>query len=179
MRVAVFLSSSPQVSPMFLAEAEQLGAHLARAGHSVVYGGMKSGCMGALAQGVVGQKGALIGVIPEIDLPDGLVQMELTESHVVTTLSHRKTRLVELSDAFVIFPGGIGTLDEAFEVLALKSIGSLDRPVVFYNFLDAWTPVLEALEILFQSRMIKQPLDELMDVVETPEELMRIIRHDV
>lgn len=83
MRVAVFCSSSADVSPMFLSEIDGLGEALARDGHTVVYGGAVSGCMGALAKGVLRAKGDLIGVVPKMDFLEGLVEPELTECHEV------------------------------------------------------------------------------------------------
>ncbi len=179
MRIAVFCSSSQDVSPMFFSEIEKLGESLAKAGHSVVYGGATSGCMGALARGVLSQKGKLIGVVPKMDFIEGLVQRGLTELHEVTNFSDRKTKMIALSDMFVVYPGGIGTLDEAFEVLALKCIGTLPKPIVFYNFLDAWNPLLETMEVLHQSRMIRQNLSDLLLVIDKHETLLEYCKHVV
>lgn len=171
MKIAVFCSSSENVSPSLLAEAELIGETLAEAGFEVVFGGCKSGCMGALAQGVLSRKGRLVGVIPQMDFVAGLVQENLSESHVVPSLSSRKESMNALADGFVVLPGGVGTLDEALEVLALKSIGGFKKPIIFYNYLDLWTPFLEAMELLVQHRLIRQPLDELLVVLDKPERL--------
>lgn len=171
MRVAVFCSSSEQVSPMLLSEIENLGEGLAEDGHTIIYGGATSGCMGALACGVLRKKGNLIGVVPEMDFMLGLVQDGLTERHTVPTLSARKEAMISLADAFLIYPGGLGTLDEALEVLALKSLGTLQKRVVFYNFLGIWTPLLDALELLVEQRLIRHRLEELMHVLDKPEAL--------
>lgn len=179
MNIAVFCNSSEYISPMFMSEIERLGEALARAKHTVVYGGATAGCMGALARGVLAQKGKLIGVVPKMDFMEGIVQPGMAETHEVTCFSDRKLKMISLSDAFVVFPGGVGTLDEAFEVLALKSIGSLAKPVFFYNFLDAWNPMLEALELLVQNRMIRLPLNELITVLDEPEALLEYCRHVV
>lgn len=179
MNVAVFCSSSENVSPMFLSEIERLGENLVMAGHAVVYGGATAGCMGALARGVLSKKGRLIGVVPRMDFIEGLVQPGLSELHEVTSFSDRKCKMIELADAFIVYPGGIGTLDEAFEVLALKSIGTLPKPILFYNFLDAWNPLLECMEVLVQNRMIRQNLSELLTVVDKHEILIESCRHVV
>src|SRR5437868_14428774 len=133
MNVAVFCSCSDKVAPVFLSAIEELGAELASAGHAVVYGGATGGCMGALADGVCSRKGRLVGVIPELEFMDGLEHGNLNESHRVKDLSSRKAKMNLLADAFIVFPGGMGTLDEAFEVLALKSAGNFQKHVVFYN----------------------------------------------
>lgn len=177
MKLAVFCSSSENVSPMFFSEIEILGEGLAEDGHEIVYGGANSGCMGALATGVLRKKGRLIGVIPQMDFMLGLVQDGLSEQHVVPTLSSRKEAMIELADAFIVFPGGLGTLDEALEVLALKSLGNLQKPVVFYNFLGVWTPFLEALDLLSEQRMIRHRLSELLQVLDKPELLRENFKH--
>ncbi len=172
MNVAVFCSASENVSPMFFSEIELLGARLAEARHVVVYGGANCGCMGALAEGVDHKNGKMIGVVPEMDFMDGVVEARLNQVIKVNDFSERKGKMIELSDAFLIYPGGIGTLDEAFEVLALKSVGQLDRPIFLYNFLNAWDPLLECLEELVQTQMIRRPLKELFQVVDNVEQLL-------
>lgn len=179
MRVAVFCSSSEDVSPMFFSEIERLGESLAKDGHTVVFGGATAGCMGALARGVLGKKGKLVGVVPKMDFIDGLVQPGMTELHEVTCFSDRKLKMIALADAFIVYPGGIGTLDEVFEVLALKSIGTLPKPVVFYNFLDAWNPLLETLDLMVQNRMIRHNLTDLLTVIDKHETLVEYCKHVV
>jgi uncharacterized protein (TIGR00730 family) len=177
MKIGVFCSSSRDVAPMFMSEIETLGESLARDGHSVVYGGAISGCMGALGRGVRRAQGELVGVVPKMDFLEGLVEPDLTERHEVADFSERKTKMIQLADAFVVFPGGIGTLDEAFEVLALKSIGSVNKPIVFYNFLEVWDPLLEAMELLVQNRMIRHTLDDLITVIPKHENLREYLKH--
>jgi uncharacterized protein (TIGR00730 family) len=168
-RIAVFLSSSDSVSPLFQEEAEGLGRSLAEAGYGVVYGGSNAGCMGRLADGVIGAKGQLLGVVPEMDFVEGLVQPDLTEKILVGSISERKTRMIERADAFVAYPGGLGTLDEVSDVLALRQIGLHAKPLVFYNYLGFWTPFVECLETFYQQRMISTPLDRLFVVLDRPE----------
>jgi uncharacterized protein (TIGR00730 family) len=178
MKIAVFCSSSTRISPMFLSEARQVGEVLAEDGHEVIYGGCSAGCMGALADGVLNKKGRLIGVVPELDFMQGLVHPELSEHHVVSTLSARKQLMIDLADTFIVFPGGLGTLDEALDVLALKSVGSLDKQVIFYNFLDAWRPFLEALDILCEQGLIRQSVAQLARVVDKTADLRENCQND-
>jgi uncharacterized protein (TIGR00730 family) len=177
MKIAVFCSCSEGLSPLFFAEMEQLGEALAKDGHEIIYGGANTGCMGALARGVQSQRGRLIGVVPEMDFMNGLVQKGLTEQRIVPTLSSRKVVMNELAEGFIVFPGGLGTLDEALEVMALKSLGNFAKPIVFYNFLGVWTPFLEALELLAEQRLIRTPLRELLRVVDKQDELRENFKH--
>ena len=177
MRIGVFCSSSEAVSPMLLSEIEQLGHRLASDGHEVVFGGATPGCMGALARGVLRGGGKLIGVVPLMDFMEGIVQAGMHETHEVPTLSSRKEVMMDLSDAFVVYPGGLGTLDEAFEALALKSLGSQRKPVIFYNFLDIWTPLLEALSLLIEQNFIRESFDDLIRVVDNPRSLSESLKN--
>jgi uncharacterized protein (TIGR00730 family) len=176
MKVAVFCSCSESVSPFFLSAIEELGSALAEDGHNVIYGGSSGGCMGALARGVQRRGGHLTGVLPQLGFMDGLIQAGLSEEHTVKGLSERKVKMNELADAFIVFPGGIGTLDEAFEVLALKSAGSLEKPIIFYNYMDVWTPLIEALKLLEEQRLIRQSLDDLLVVLDKPEQVRENLR---
>lgn len=177
MKICVFCSASDSVSPMILSEIESLGENLALDGHAIVYGGATPGCMGALARGVKRAKGELIGVVPEMDFMAGLVEPGLSKRLVVPTLSSRKDVMLREADAFIVYPGGLGTLDEAFEAMALKSIGTLRKPIVFYNFLGVWTPVIEALDLLVQANFIRDQLSELVEVMDKQEQIREYFSH--
>ena len=179
MKVGVFCSASDSVSPIFLAEIEHLGEALSQDGHQIVYGGATPGCMGALARGVLRSRGHLIGVVPQMDFMEGLVEPQLSEVKTVPTLSSRKQVMLEIADAMVVFPGGLGTLDEAFEALALKATGSLGKPIIFYNFLGVWSPLLESLELLHAQNLIKSPLDRLIRVIDKSTDLRQHLRDGV
>ena len=170
--VGLFLSSIADVSPTFLEEAEQLGSELARAGYSVVYGGSNEGCMGRLAKGVLSERGQLIGVVPELDFVEGIVQEGMAEKILVPDLSHRKCRMIERSDAFLVYPGGLGTLDEISDVLAQRQIRAHNKPIVFYNYLDYWSPFIECLETFYQQRMISTPVHDLFRVFDQPTDVI-------
>jgi uncharacterized protein (TIGR00730 family) len=176
MNVAVFCSSSEKVSPMMFSEIELVGEALAKDGHAIVYGGATPGCMGALARGVLKGGGDLIGVVPEMDFMENIVEKQLTEIHAVPTLSSRKEVMLELADAFVVYPGGLGTMDEAFEAMALKSLGTLRKPIIFYNFLGVWTPLIEALELLAEQDFIRDEIKDLIQVVDKPDDLRKALQ---
>ena len=179
MKIAVFCSSSERVSPIFFSEIDQLGEGLALDGHSVIYGGAALGCMGALARGVLRGKGRLIGVVPELDFMSGIVEPGLHERHDVMSLAERKTKMLGLADAVLVFPGGLGTLDEAFEALALKSAGTLCKPIIFYNFLGVWSPLLEALELLVEQNLVKVSLAQLLHVMDKTQDIREHFKNGV
>ncbi len=162
--VGVFLSSSERLSPVFYAEAERLGRALARAGCSIVYGGASLGAMGRLADAALLEGGRVVGVIPDYDFALDIDHRGLAEMHRVSSLHERKAKMDQLSQAFVVFPGGIGTLDELTEVMALTQVGQNKKPVMLYNFLNFWDPFLELLQLLQQQGMISQPIEQIIQV---------------
>ena len=171
MRVAVFCSCRDLASPFLMDEMEQMGRALAQSGHEVIFGGTGGGCMGALARGVREAGGRIIGVVPKA-WADRAFAEGLSEVHEVEHLSARKARLNALAEAFVIFPGGLGTLDEAFTVLAMKSVGEITAPIVIYNVMDVWTPVLHALDLMVAQRLIDCDLNELFVTLDNIPELL-------
>lgn len=136
MRVTVFCGARDGVLAEHRNTASRFGRLLTERGLGLVYGGGSIGLMGALADGALAGGGEVIGVIPEALATAEVAHHGVSEMHVVTTLAERKTRMMELGDAFVALPGGLGTLDELFEVLtwvqldmapaAGKRIGALD-----------------------------------------------------
>ncbi len=170
--VAVFLSASSRVAPMFFSEAQLLGESLADESYRLVYGGANCGLMGRLAQSHMRRGGLVTGVVPEKDYFLHVVQEGMAEKYIVPGLSERKAKMIELADAFVVFPGGLGTLDEALDILVMKQTESLNKPIAFLNTLDFWTPQLQVLDEMAQIGFIHGHLADLYEVVETVPKLM-------
>lgn len=162
---------------MFLAEAEKLGRELARAGLTVVYGGSTAGLMGRLAQGVLDGGGHLVGVIPEMDFMNDQIHTSLGETVRVRTLAERKTQMIMRSDGFLVMPGGIGTLDEATEVLALNAVEAIRKPLVFYDFLGVWMPFIESLDLLHKAGFIGDAPSKLFQVFDESSSMIRYLKN--
>lgn len=171
--VGVFLSASERVSPMFFSEAQMLGESLAQQKYKLVYGGANCGLMGRLAQSYLQISNQVVGVVPEKDFFLHLVQEGMAEKHLVSSLSERKVMMMDLADAFVVFPGGLGTLDEALDILVMKQTEALDKPIAFLNILDFWSPMLQALDEMAQIGFIHGRLDDLYAVIDTVPQLMQ------
>ena len=140
--LCVYCGSSNDVAAQHLAAAEQLGRLAAGRGVEVVFGGGRVGLMGALADGALDAGGRVTGVIPE-HLRDLEVHHNgLSEMIVVDSMHTRKRRMFDLSDAFCALPGGLGTLDETFEIVTWKQLGLHDKPVVLVNVDGYWDPLL-------------------------------------
>lgn len=144
--LCVFCGSSPGASPAYVRSAQQLGRVLAEARIRLVYGGASVGVMGALADTVLADGGEAIGVIPR-----GLQEREvghrgLSELHVVESMHERKALMAELSDAFVALPGGLGTLEELFEVWTWAQLGIHGKPCGLLNVSGYFNPLLAFLD---------------------------------
>lgn len=136
--VCVFLSSSAG-RPADVAAIESLARELAARDLTLVYGGAHRGLMGVLADAVLAAGGRAIGVIPRALVDLEVAHTGLTEQHVVDTMHQRKAMMFTLADAFVVAPGGFGTLEEAFEQLTGIQLGYHNKPVVFYDVEGFWS----------------------------------------
>ena len=139
-RVTVFLSSAPG-RPIDADAIGALGRELARRELTLVYGGAKRGLMGVLADATLAANGRVIGVIPQALVDLEVAHRGVSELHVVATMHQRKAMMFELAEAFVVAPGGLGTLEEAFETLTGIQLGYHRKPVVFLDVDDFWSPL--------------------------------------
>lgn len=146
--VCVFCGAASGVQVEYLELARVMGAAVADAGWTLVYGGGRVGLMGALADGALESGGNVVGVIPRHLQDRELQHKGLTECHVVESMHARKQDMVTRSDAFVMLPGGFGTLDEFFENLTWRQIGLQDKPIIILNHNGFWAPLLEMMQSL-------------------------------
>jgi uncharacterized protein (TIGR00730 family) len=140
--VCVYCGSADGVHAEYYAAAREMGAALARRGLVLVYGAGKTGLMGALADGCLQAGGEVIGVVPENLNTEVLIHAGLTRLEVVDGMHTRKARMAELSDAFIALPGGIGTLEELFEVWTWRQIGYHDKPIGLLDVDGFFGPLL-------------------------------------
>src|SRR3954452_11924612 len=129
-RLCVYCGSSGAVDRQYREAATELGARLGAAGIGLVYGGGRVGLMGLLADAALAGGGEVIGIIPSRLRDAELAHLGATELVVVESMHERKRRMAEQADAFAVLPGGIGTLDEMFEILSWKQLGLHDKPIL-------------------------------------------------
>ena len=136
--LCVYCGSSRGNNPAFMALATELGKEMARRNVRLIYGGGRVGLMGACADAVMASGGEVIGIIPQHlqDLEVG--HTGLTELKVVDNMHTRKRMMFDLSDAFCVLPGGLGTLEELFEVVTWRQLGIHDKPIVVLNAENYW-----------------------------------------
>lgn len=133
MKVAIYCGSSLGNNQNIINKTKELGKYLALNGVDLVYGGGSVGLMGVIADSFLEHGAKVYGVIPKKLKDRELAHTKLTELIVVETMSERKAKMLELSDAFIALPGGIGTLEEMFEAFTLTQLGYHQKPCAFYN----------------------------------------------
>jgi uncharacterized protein (TIGR00730 family) len=148
MRVAVFLGSSMGIRPEYVTAAAEFGRALAEAGAGVVYGGASVGLMGVLADAALGAGGEVIGVIPGGLFAAEVAHQGLTRLEVVGSMHERKARMAELADGFAALPGGLGTLDELFEILTWHQLGLHAKPVALVDVDGFWDGLVSLVDVL-------------------------------
>ena len=144
--VCVFCASSNGAEPIFLEEAKALGRSIAGRGWQLVYGGADVGLMGALADAALSDGGAVTGVIPRALLDREIAHRGLTQLIEVGSMHERKAEMARRADAFLVLPGGLGTLDELCEILTWALLGIHDKPVVLINIAGYWDAFLGMLD---------------------------------
>jgi len=155
--LCVYCGSSSGGRPEYAAQAQAFGAELARRGIALVYGGGKVGLMGIVADAVLAGGGKVIGVIPRHLVEKEVAHGGLTEMHVVETMHERKTRMYELSQAFVALPGGFGTLDEMFEMLTWAQLGLHRWPCAFLDTLDYYAGLHQVMQHMVDEHFVRSP----------------------
>ena len=153
MRITVYLGANEGNDPALRKAVEELGEWIGASGNALVYGGSKSGLMGAIADSVLRAGGEVTGVEPQFFIENEFQHDGLTKLIVTKDMSERKNKMIELGDAFIAFPGGTGTLEEIAEVMSKVSLKQLDAPCILYN-LNGYYDDLKAL----LNRMIEKGL---------------------
>ena len=169
MNICIYGAASKTLDEKYITATEDLGIVLAKRGHGLVFGGGRNGLMGAAARGFTrGGASEIICVAPKFFNVDGLLYEHCSEYIHPDTMRERKAILEERSAAFISAPGGIGTLDELFEIVTLRSLGRHSKPVVLYNVCGFYEPMLTMLEIYEKQGFLKNFRD-LVFISDSPE----------
>ena len=155
MRICIFCGANASLDPAVNEQVKLITDYFVKNGVELVYGGAAIGIMGALANGVMAGGGSVIGVIPQQLMNKEVAHGGLTELHVVKDMHERKKMMYDLSDAFLIFPGGMGTMDELFEILTWKQLGLHHKPIAVFNINHYYDHLLKFLENAVNKGLIK------------------------
>lgn len=171
-RICVFCASSSGSRPQYRLCAEELGSELARRKVGLVYGGGNVGLMGALADSVLRAGGEAIGVIPEHLMAKEVGHRGLTKLHVVHSMHERKALMAELSDGFIALPGGIGTMEEFFEVLSWAQLRIHNKPCGLLNAGGYFHDLIQFLDRAVDEDFLKPKHRSMLVIEENPKKLL-------
>ena len=171
-RVCVYCGSAGDVDERYREAARELGAALAGAGIDVVYGGGRIGLMGLLADAALEAGGKVVGIIPGLLRDAELAHHGATELVIAGSMHERKRLMAERADAFAVLPGGIGTLDELFEIMTWRHLGLHDKPVFLVDVEGYWRPLIGLLDHLVAHNFAAPLVPRLLEIVPGVPELI-------
>jgi len=175
-RVAVYCGSANGSDPAFLAEAKRLGGAIAEAGLGLVYGGASAGLMGAVADAALAGGAEVIGVLPEVLSGSEIAHRGLTRLELVATMHERKARMVKLADAFLMLPGGYGTLDEMMEIVTWKQLRLHTKPCILINTSGYWDGLLTFLDRAVEAAFLKPENRDLLELAASSDEAVASLK---
>ncbi len=171
--VCVFCGSASGNSPAYIEAAQRAGRAIARSGACLVYGGGRVGLMGAVADAALGVGGRVVGVMPKALVDREIAHASLTELHQVADMHERKAKMSEMAAAFLVLPGGAGTLEEAFEQWTWAQIGVHAKPLGFLNVEGYFDPLLSMVDAMVRKGFVAKPYRDALIVSDSPEEILR------
>ena len=171
MNITVYLGANPRLSEA----VKELGTWIGQNGHTLIYGGSKCGLMGELAESVLNAKGKVIGVEPQFFIDAGFDYSEITQLIVTKDMTERKTKMIELGDAFIAYPGGTGTLEEIAEVMSKVSLKHLNAPCILYNLNGYYDDLKNLLNKMITYDLSSKDKQEDIYFVENLSEIVKVV----
>ena len=173
--VCVLCGSHDGADAAYRDSALRLGRLIVENGMRLLYGGGSVGLMGAVATGVMAAGGEVIGVIPEFLIRAEVGNTHVSELIVTESMHDRKRRMFEMSDAFLVLPGGLGTLDETFEILTWKQLRLHSSPIIVIDVAGYWAPLSAMLDATVRAGFADPSVLDLVQVVASPEDAMSLL----
>ena len=175
MKICIFCSANSNIPTEYFERTSELGTWIGANGHTLVFGGCNLGLMECVAKAVHDAKGMTVGVVPTIVEKGGKVSDYVDVKILCDNLSDRKDLMIERSDVIIALPGGVGTLDEIFTVLAAASIGYHNKRVILYNIGGFWDSLIAMLDDLKTRGVLRAGFDDTVKVAHTLDEIAALI----
>lgn len=175
MNICIFCSANSNIPTEYFERTSELGTWMGANGHTLVFGGCNLGLMECVAKAVHDAKGMTVGVVPTIVEKGGKVSDYVDVKILCDNLSDRKDLMIERSDVIIALPGGVGTLDEIFTVLAAASIGYHNKRVILYNIGGFWDSLIAMLDNLKARGVLRAGFDDTVKVAHTLDEIAALI----
>lgn len=176
MNITVFCSSSNGCNPLFTEAANMIGTWIGKHHHTLVYGGSDSGLMGAVSVAASNAGAKIIGVEPDVPFIQERASKLLTETVLTSSMAERKTVMTNMADAFIVLPGGPGTLDELTDILCLKSIGTLPKPIVIFDVNGFYDGFVSFLNTMVSNGVAQKSIHSLYAVAQSEDDLNALLR---
>lgn len=174
MNITVYCASSSKIRQSYVDAAAELGRLIAERGHTLINGAGTMGLMGASTDACIAAGGRTVGIIPQFMVDEGWAHQGMSELIVTADMHERKARLTQMADACIALPGGLGTLDELFDVVTLKQLGEFLKPIVILNTDGFYDRLLEHIQYAMQENMLRIEHASAWCVASTPEEALRL-----
>ncbi len=180
MKICVFGAASKEIDKSYIEAVERLGEKLAKRGHTLVFGAGANGLMGAIARGVKKADGEIIGIIPSFFRDENIeaIYDECDDLIFTNTMAERITTMVNMSDAFITVPGGVGTMEEFFEVLTLKQLARHTKPIAIFDVNKYYSELDDFLKQAVKEKFINKECMELYDYSDDDDEILDYIEND-
>ena len=175
MNICIFCSANSNIPTEYFERTSELGTWMGANGHTLVFGGCNLGLMECVAKAVHDAKGMTVGVVPTIVEKGGKVSDYVDVKILCDNLSDRKDLMIERSDVIIALPGGVGTLDEIFTVLAAASIGYHNKRVILYNIGGFWDSLIAMLDDLKARGVLRAGFDDTVKVAHTLDEIAALL----
>ena len=177
MKICVFGAASPKIDKVYIEQVEELGREMVKRGHSLVFGGGGNGLMGAAARGVMTEGGYIEGVIPSFFENE---EIEAVFEHCdmvfeTKTMRERKQLMEDMSAAFIIVPGGIGTFEEFFEIMTLRQLCRHNKPIALYNIEGYYNELNAMMQAAVEKGFVRSAVDALYKTTDNLEELFEFL----
>lgn len=175
--ICLFGAASNNIDDIYIQETEALGREIGSRGYTLLYGGGSTGIMGACSRGVASAGGKVISVIPTFMDSKELINYNSNEINWTESLDDRKAIMQERSDAFIIAPGGVGTMDEFFQILTLENLSILSAPIIIYNINNYYDGLLSFIDYSIKKGFIRTGVRDLFRVCDNPVEVLDLIEY--
>ncbi|MDA7544125.1 TIGR00730 family Rossman fold protein [Alphaproteobacteria bacterium] len=174
--LTIYCSASNKLDKKFFKMAKEIAGIISNYHIKVIYGGGNVGLMGTVAKTLIDLEREVIGIIPKFLIKKEKVSLNITKLKIVPSMGKRKEYLFNLGDAFLILPGGTGTLEEVIEVLSWKILKLHNKPIIFLNFDNYWSPLIKQFEKIIENKFGNKNLQNQFQVIKNPKQLNKILK---
>ena len=174
--LTIYCSASNKLDKKFFIMAKETAGIISNYHIKVIYGGGNVGLMGTVAKTLIDLEREVIGIIPKFLIKKEKASLNITKLKIVSSMGKRKEYLFKLGDAFLILPGGTGTLEEVIEVLSWKILKLHNKPIIFLNFDNYWSPLIKQFEKIIENKFGNKNLQNQFQVIKNPKQLNKILQ---